>query len=246
MNKKILYLGQKSTLSDNYYKIIKNKYDSERPAISSKGLYKEINGVECIVIYSTGLEADDLDVINTFITIFPTTYLPVVVIGDKISNNNVKKTLTYPVELTLDIQSQSINLIKELEYLLIKNAPKKPEKATLYVFDTISQSISDVEDLLSSDFNIIKLRSLGDATRTIESSIPPNLLIAYHSLNDATKELFEAYDIGNKNSGSNVIIYGPQISSYDFEKIRYLSPSLYILENANAADFINNIKEHLM
>ena len=166
--------------------------------------------------------------------------------GDKFANSTLRKTVNYPIEISLDIQSQSVNITKEIDKLLKKNLPKEADKPLVYIFDTNSQSLSDIEDLLVNDFRVKKLRSLGDATRTIESEIPPNMLISYNSLSDAVKDLFVAYDIGNKNSGSNVIIYGPQITSKDFEKIRYLSPSMYILENTNAADFINNIKEHLM
>ena len=244
MDGKIIYLGQTSTLSENYHKALTRKFTVERVPITAKGLYKEFHDIECIVIYTTGLGTEEYDVIGTFLGIFPEGYLPAVIIGDKVSNNIFRQVVHYPLEKILDVQSQSIDLICEIGEIVGKHTATIINKPTVYVFDTISKSLSAIESILSSEYNVIRLRSIGEATRALSHRIPEFMLFAKHSLDDRARQLFVSFDLGDIKNGSRNIIYGPPISSEEFEEISYLSPQMYILESSNGADFLKYVNQH--
>ncbi len=245
----VLYIGQKSTVSQRFSDILANTHNVINWSMNQKGLFREIpTDVDCIVMYVDGLSDSEYRLLKDFLTIFPSNYEPVLAIGSKASTKSFRRFIGYPLESEIDSTKEEVNLLGPVNSVIgsIRAKDRKKEyeanfvDATLGIYGKDKEVNQHFENMFRHLCNTHIYDNPGSLLDHVYNDPPKVLLLSYIEATQDENLLISQIRQGN---GQNVtlILFGPSMSQAQFQEIIEYKPNGYIMEGTNDADAVDLI-----
>lgn len=250
---KILFISNRSSLAEKFSNVIATEFQLEQRKFTTRSLYKELFDVSVIVIYTNEISKEQYEMIYTFLTVMPETFIPVVLFGTPLERKAFKQHVNYPIQMDIDSGNERLKLCNTLHEFLKKFSPAPKEdfpieigKKAIFIMDSDITHLQKLKQILGSCYDVAIMNSSTALFRFFEQK-HPNLLILGYSPKDHDACLKILSRIRENQSvllsKLPIMLYGNQIQNAQLNDLIAYKLQAYMMSDSTDEEILSIVQQ---
>lgn len=249
----ILFIHQDSKKENKFESKLKENYEILSWPITSKGLYREVPECSFILIAVDDLTSKDYEKLESFLLIFPDSWVSVVLLGSKTFLKGFRQNVKYPAAEEIDTMKEEFSLtdsinsyIKKLDQQNTKLVTAaNSSNAVLAVYSPANDERIKFTNLFREMCNVNTYESDYELLLGMSDNPPDTILISYSAAITDDYKILRTLRGNAKTSNTPLILFGPSISQFQFQDLLPYKPNGYLVKGSSDADTISIVSSHL-
>ncbi len=249
----ILYIHKDSKKEQSYEKALSDEYSVISWPITQKGLFRELPECTIILITVDDLSSSEYERLEDFLLIFPTTYIPTVLLGSKIFLKAFRSNVKYPAMTELDYMKADFNLKKSIKDIFkkinVENVKRESIKnstdALLGIYSNAFDERNKYRNLFKNLCEVECYDSDEDYIYAVGHKPPDAILLSYSAAISDDYKLLKRTRGSSKAAETPIILFGPSISQFQFQDLLPFKPNGYLVNGSSDTDAISLLSSHL-
>ncbi|MCR4841884.1 MAG: hypothetical protein K5840_01325 [Eubacterium sp.] len=250
----ILFIHKDTKKEQTYEKILAQKYDLISWPITQRGLYRELPEVSLIFITVDDLNAAEYERLEDFLLVFPTSYIPLVIIGSKIFLKAFRTNVHYPAQDEIDCMKPDFNLIKSMDKIFARMQVKRNKRASelnnsealLGIYSPVPAERGKYLSLFRKVCEAVAYDSHDTLLdRAISTSSPDTFLISYEAATENGSQLLRELRAIPQVANTPIILFGNPISQEAFKQLLTYRVNGYLVNTSRDDEIISIVTKQL-